>query len=423
MRRIIFLAVLITGLLTLVVWLVSYFVVPIIPKEWNSQLVFVVGALLTATSILVGFKEVLELFHMLAPIKPSTKGQDKQDTTTLPGPTTHISRADQVIVQSAITERSNEPTLNPSPVPVIHNLPQPAYSEFVGRESELQTITAILRPYPDSQIAVVTIDGIGGIGKSALASEVCHDYLRNCAELPVAERFDAIVWSSAKRTILTGDGIIQRDQSLNTLDDIYKGILAVLGGDTHAGESPKATVTRVLTQKRTLLVIDNLETVDDESVLAFLHELPAPTKAIVTTRHRIDVAYPVRLEGLRWEEAQDLIEHECREKSVHLTTDQARQLHDRTGGVPLAIVWSVALIGLGHDVLNVLNKLGDASDDISRFCFDESVQRIRGKSPHKLLMATAYLAQEATRANLGYVTDLLSLIETEACTLSRSFPL
>ena len=58
------------------------------------------------------------------------------------------------------------------------------------------------------------------------------------------------------------------------------------------------TVRNALTKQRTLLVVDNLETVDDENVITFLIELPAPTKAIVTTRHRLDVAYPIRLKGM-----------------------------------------------------------------------------------------------------------------------------
>ena len=52
---------------------------------------------------------------------------------------------------------------------VFHNLPQPDYGKFIGREQELAKVTRVLRPYPHSQHSVVTIDGIGGIGKSALA--------------------------------------------------------------------------------------------------------------------------------------------------------------------------------------------------------------------------------------------------------------
>ena len=182
-----------------------------------------------------------------------------------------------------------------------HNLPQPDYGEFVGRKEELAQVHRILRPYPHSRHAVVTIDGIGGIGKSALALEVAHRYLRDYDRLPEEERFDAIIWTSAKASVLTADGIAPRQQITRTLDDIYTAIAVTLGREAITRARPEeqaARVTKALTQQRTLLIVDNLETVDDERVNAFLRELPAPTKAMVTTRHRIDVAYPIRLMGM-----------------------------------------------------------------------------------------------------------------------------
>jgi hypothetical protein len=224
---------------------------------------------------------------------------------------------------------------------LYHNLPNPEYGKFIGRENELEKIHEILKPYPKSQHSLVTIDGIGGIGKSALALETAHHYLRNYAQLPEDERFDAIIWTSAKRTILTAEGIKTRHQILNTLEDIYSLIAVALQREdiTRARPEEQAEVVRhALTRQRTLLIIDNLETVDDETVMTFLHELPAPTKAIVTTRHRIDVAYPVRLVGMLWEDAHSLIEQECNKKDVTLTFDEAQRLYKRTGGVPLAIL-------------------------------------------------------------------------------------
>jgi tetratricopeptide (TPR) repeat protein len=321
----------------------------------------------------------------------------------------------------AIAERKllpggETPTLPalPSRPKVYHNLPQPDYGRFVGREQELAQVVRILRPYPHSQHALVTIDGIGGIGKSALALEVAHRYLRNYERIPPEERFEAIIWASAKQTVLTAEGIVPRSQALRTLDDIYATVALRREDITRARPEEQSEVARnALTRQRTLLIVDNLETVDDEAVLTFLRELPAPTKAIVTTRHRIDVAYPVRLVGMPWEDAQALIGQECDKKGVALGEDEARRLYDRTGGVPLAIVWSIAQMGFGYGVKSVLARLGQPTSDIARFCFEGALERIRDKPAYNLLMALSLFATDASREALGCVAGLPELDRDE----------
>ena len=297
----------------------------------------------------------------------------------------------------------------PAPPKVYHNLPHPDYGTFVGREKELAQVHRILRPYPHSRHALVTIDGIGGIGKSALALEVAHHYRRNYDHLPADERFEAIIWTSAKSSVLTADGIVPRQQITRTLDDVYTTIAVTLEREDITRARPEEQdelVTRALTQQRTLLIVDNLETVDDERVNAFLRELPAPTKAIVTTRHRIDVAYPVRLKGMPREDGLTLIAQECEQKEIAPTKAQVNKLYDRIGGVPLAVVWSVAQIGYGYDVESVLRRLGQPTGDIALFCFKEAVERIRGTDAHVLLMALSLFATDANREALGYVAGL-----------------
>jgi LuxR family glucitol operon transcriptional activator len=293
-----------------------------------------------------------------------------------------------------------------SPPKTHHNLPQPDYGRFVGREAELAQVIRILQPYPYSQEHLVTIDGIGGIGKSALALEVAHYYLRGATKLPESERFDAIVWTSAKQRTLTAEGIVRRKQALRTLDDIYTTISITLGRQdiTRARlEEQREIVRKVLTQQRVLLIVDNLETIDDETMMTFLRELPAPTKAIVTTRHRLDVAYPIRLVGMPLNDAKELVDQECEKKNVILADDQVHKLYNRTGGVPLALVWSVAQMGFGYGVDAVLTRLGNPSGDIAHFCFEGAMEHTRGTDAHKLLMALALFATDASRETLGHV--------------------
>ena len=295
---------------------------------------------------------------------------------------------------------------------ILHNLPNTDYGQFVGREKEISKIHEILRPYPYSQHSLVTIDGIGGIGKSTLALEVAHYYLRNVDQLPDEEHFDAIVWASAKITILTADGIKTRHRSFRTLKDIYSAIAITLQREDIIRSSPdeQAEIVRnALTKQRTLVIIDNFETIDDESIVSFLQDLPAPTKAVVTTRHRIDVAFPVRLTGMLWEESKVLIQQICQNKNILLRDDEAYKLFNRTGGVPLALVWSIAKISIGYSVESVLSGLGSPKNDVAYFCFDEIFRAIENTTTFKILLALSLFAKDADRQSIKESTKFPEL--------------
>jgi LuxR family glucitol operon transcriptional activator len=290
-----------------------------------------------------------------------------------------------------------------------HNLPQRSYTQFVGRQAELEKLTQLLLPHPHSRHFVLTLDGIGGVGKSALALELAYRYRDNDPVLPVSERFDAIVWVSAKRTLLTASGIQQRQQTFNTLSDLYRELATVLDlpGILQAEPSHRrGQVERTLTAQRTLLIVDNLETVDDEELLTFLREIPDPTKVIVTTRHRIDIAYAIRITGMPRNDALALMEVEAWRKGVELPPEAIEDLFRRTGGIPLAIVWSIGLMSMGHSVESVLRRLGSGQSDIARFCFAESMARIRGRDPERLLFALALFERSVSRQMLGAVAGL-----------------
>jgi len=137
-----------------------------------------------------------------------------------------------------------------------------------------------------------------------------------------------------------------------------------------------------------------------------LRELPDPTKAIVTTRHRIDIAYAIRLTGMPRGDAQALIELEAARKGVELSADSIEDLYRRTGGIPLAIVWSIALMSLGYGVESVLRRLGSGHSDIARFCFEESITHIRDRDAYRLLAVLAIFEASVNRQMLGEVAGL-----------------
>lgn len=297
---------------------------------------------------------------------------------------------------------------------VLHNLPNPDYVNFIGREAERARLRELLSP--DNRTWVIVIDGIGGIGKSTLALEIAHEYLRNFNTLSEEERFETIIWTSAKAMTLTADGIMPRQQITRTLSDIYTTISIALEREDITRARPEEQddlVRRALTQQRTLLIIDNMETIDDERVNAFLSELPSPTKCIVTTRHRIDVAYPIRLSEMPRQDALNLIAQECEKKNVTLNNDEADLLYRRTGGVPLALVWSIAQMGYGNRIEAVLRRLGNADDKVAQYSFKGALDLIKGKPAHKLLMALSIFIDNASRIALGYIADLSAIDRDE----------
>lgn len=318
--------------------------------------------------------------------------------------TTLLQLTDAIVEQKLLSSGAQEPDDTHG---LIHNLPHPDYGVFIGREAELQDIANLLRPYPHSRYHIIVIDGIGGIGKSALALESAYRYVRDEADIAADEQFKAIVWISAKKSVLTGDGAKSRMPAFHNLHDILTNIVMVMGWEMPFQESQLSRfIVKELTQTKVLLIVDNLETVDDEHILSFLRELPPPTKAIVTTRHRIDVAYPIRLRGMPLSDARQLIEHEANEKSLALTEEHIRLLYKRTGGVPLAMVWSIAKMGFGYGIDYVLSKLGEPTNDVSKFCFDQSLEVIRGKPAYTILLTLASSDDGGTQVWLSQVTQL-----------------
>jgi LuxR family glucitol operon transcriptional activator len=290
-----------------------------------------------------------------------------------------------------------------------HNLPSRDYEQFIGRQKELDELQQMLQPYPKSRHHLVTIDGIGGAGKSTLALETAYLYCEKYYELPEADRFEAIVWLSAKQLHLTADGILKQRQHFNSLKDLYEVISHVFEMPeiirSHVQDQGKI-VEKILGERRTLLIIDNLETVDDEELLMFLRMLPDPTKAIVTTRHRIDVAYPLRLRGLSDADALTLIQQEAARKHVVVPSEAQEKLFQKTGGIPLAIVWSIGLVGLGKSIESTLRQLSQGQNDISKFCFEAAVAQIQDQDAYNLLLALAIFEESVNRDFAGIVVGL-----------------
>ncbi|MCB0214037.1 MAG: hypothetical protein KDJ52_32165, partial [Anaerolineae bacterium] len=230
-------------------------------------------------------------------------------------------------------------------------------------------------------------------------------------DLSHREAFEIIVWTSGKLEFLDADRIRPRTQVISTLSEIYSTIAHVLGRNDILQAPPEKRdeiVHTVLSQRRTLLIVDNLETIDDDLVTSFLLELPAPTKAIVTTRHDIPASFPVELSNLPQTDASKLIRDHCSHRNIVLPKDKEKTLCQRTDGIPLAIIWSVSQIARGYEVDTVLERLKDSEEDLSQFCFKKIVDDLKASQfdAYSMLLALSLFADFANRKTLGYMIGL-----------------
>jgi tetratricopeptide (TPR) repeat protein len=302
----------------------------------------------------------------------------------------------------------------PNKLKVYHNLPQPDYVRFVGRENELTWLRERLSP--EDRAWQIAITGIGGVGKSALALATADYYLKNYGALPPEERFEAIVWVSAKEKVLTTEG--KEDAALpssilRTLEDVYTAIAQATRREeiTHAlPQDQDRLVQKALRENRVLLIMDNLESVTDERVKPFLRKLPQPTKAVITSREWLDVADVLPLKGLSQDDAMNLIAEEANVR--HLTLDMAQQqrIVDLTSGLPLPIKLSIARMASGESFTAVIRWLGDATGDVPEYCVKGQADLIaqRDSNTWRLLLACSLFDRGAgaAREALGYIADL-----------------
>ena len=127
---------------------------------------------------------------------------------------------------------------------VYQNLPQRNYAQLIGRSEQVNKIMELLKIHPDSRFHIVSIDGLGGIGKSALALEVAYRFLEETKQINMvdSEKFNAIIWIFAKHNILTSEGIIKRPNHFNVLDDIFTSIAVTLEHEEITRAKPKEQV-------------------------------------------------------------------------------------------------------------------------------------------------------------------------------------
>ena len=286
---------------------------------------------------------------------------------------------------------------------ILASLPRRPY--FVGREEEIRTILQSLQP--NSRTFIVGIEGIGGVGKSTLATEVSYRCIEN-------DLFESVIWISAKESVLTLHGIEPIIPEAKTLSDILITIGTSLGNPTIGNLSIQDQIKRaynLLARQTTLLVLDNFESLsknEQRDILDFLRRSPITLKVAITSRERVSEGQIIRLQGLSFEESNALLEWDAQQKNIHLTKDQNKYLVELTGGLPLALLWVQGQIAvLGYSVTQVLDKLSlDTDIPILQYCFNHSWNLLRHNNEKKILFVLALQPEAVSRIALKEIAGI-----------------
>lgn len=245
------------------------------------------------------------------------------------------------------------------------------YHEFILRD---QYCSAIVKGLHHNRAATVSLVGIGGVGKTALATWAVKNSYRN-------GEYDYIVSISAKDRELTSSGIQSISQKLTTLDDLLNSILYVMEFQEYSDKpyDEKLSIVRCLLEgEKVLLFVDNLETTTDPAIRSFLNDLPETTKAIVTSRRNVITfsSYPIEIGPLHTNEINNYITSLANlEKYSYcnaLSTPEKENIGKACNGIPLAIRWIISRCSTAEELLlyaNTIESAGKSSEELLEFSF------------------------------------------------------
>ncbi|TFI52508.1 tetratricopeptide repeat protein [Mastigocladus laminosus UU774] len=299
------------------------------------------------------------------------------------------------------------------PATLADNLPR--YTDvFVGRKQEIARCLEALSP--DDRGWGVAIDGIGGMGKTALALEVAHLARKQAL-------FDAYLFVSAKTTWLSAKGVQQETLTLSSLDSFCREFAQMLG-QTEIVNMSDATARRqalldALRGRRALLIWDNLETLNTEEremIAEFLRKLPTPNKAIITSRRRTgESALTIRLDRLSETEAKELMQAKAQRyprlaQELKATRPEIlTAVYNAAGGNPLALDWTLGQVAYkGCSISTALERLRNAPDsaELYGFLFADTASDL-SDNDRTVLSALAIFRTPATTVALVDATGLV----------------
>ncbi|MEY9934420.1 hypothetical protein ABH926_009088 [Catenulispora sp. GP43] len=344
---------------------------------------FIAGTGIAAVALLGSFGDALEL------VKSTSEAIRRRSGHEEPPPATPVVAAD-----------SERPAARQPVLPPV---------EFIGRYEDLAMLMGALR---NPLIPLITLKGVGGIGKTALAQEAMR--------VAAAEGlFSSIFWHSTPAEKFVGEGVLRTEVADYSFDALVNDLLhhSQVPSSTDAPTAVKAEIVRAwLADHRVLIVLDNLETVPDrDALVAGLFEILGQSKALMTSRYAVihQRVFTMNLEGLSPQDGVAFLvrtgQLQNNRNLMKADADTLARIRDAAGGAPLAMLLISGQMDYEpiEQVLRVVEEAGfnDLSYEFYSFMFRRTWKELDGPA-RKVLVAMRLFEGNPTAGAVKYTADM-----------------
>ena len=288
-------------------------------------------------------------------------------------------------------------------VQISSAIPRPGAIDFIARcgGDGRDLVNRLKEEFAAPKIPLINLWGPGGVGKTALAAEVARQ---------LTPTFHG-------REDWTGQELRGGFSFSTLLDEVASQLGHPDLRQAHE-KVKKDLLHAVLAERRTLIVIDNFETIPEQEQIHCTEWLAndAPSPALVTSRASLDPARNIQIGAMSPTEAQEFMEKAIGQRANQLVFDAP--VRDRIITIanfnPLLMEWIIRQIDFARDPDQVLNDLAQGTSPVTERVFDRSFKLPRvGNAGRRTLMALSLFVPDASRSALAAVAGFGENLESE----------
>lgn len=277
---------------------------------------------------------------------------------------------------------------------VIENIPTAVDfddTSFIGRKKEIGEIKEKLFK---KNVHILSVLGDGGIGKTAITIKLLYDLLDD-----EKNPFEVILWVSLKTKELNNYEFSEIANAIATTGAMYNKLNDFVGG---ANDNVKQNLVELAKQFNTLLVLDNLETINTEDVRDFLDEFTEFGKVIITSRIGLgEMEHRYFLQGLSDRDLMQYVDTllDLYNRSNYLSIpEKVTYAKDELHSNPLAIKWFVRGLAGGQTPQSLLCH----KDNLINFCMSNVYEKLSVQAK-EILNVLMSVKVDLTYSELAYL--------------------